>query len=396
MILFLLLLVCMYVFDFFKTTPIDLYRIFYFICSLGLISVAALSYKVGSDEFGYRKLFDQYPTLMDFKISRIDQYRMEPAWVIFNVICKTFTNDFTFVHAIIAIFLNSTVSYFIWKVSKFRFATLFAYYILLWITTSFESLRQSLSFSFYLWGCLSLLRGSGKGFLLRAFPMILFHKTGIIVYLLTFFFRGIRRVNKKVLTAVVVLFSISVLSNTFFSGILNVLNVITSEETSELYTQYMQSKEYGIGVSKSIVGSVLIISFNIIVPLMLCRMKPNVNTRIVPLVLIFVFFSIFQFSFLIFGRLMQYNMIFYIIAFTNVVLPVLKKHKMTIPTLFVSIVFTLQLGMEIAGYFRTDRPFVVDGADVRYFPYKSVLSENPEYPKRETRFVPMWSTIYKR
>lgn len=356
---------------------------YYIYCCIALLLIVTFSYKIGTDTFSYLPLFYQYPTFGTFKFTEILTYKCEPFWVLLNISIRSIWSEFCFLHLIVCLLLNIPIYKIFYEQSKHPFSCLLLYYLTIWITCNFESLRQSCAMGFYLWGCMALIKDNQKGFLLRAWPMILFHKTGIIVYILTFMTRYIK-INKILLYCLFVLLIISLTISSFFEKIIFYINIFSSDQ-ADIYESYLNSEQQGVGNEKNVLGCIFPLLLNIIIPsYMMVYYKRNGVIWLSRLLLIFVFFSILQFSFIIFKRLMEYTYIFMILGIINLTYLKIRERRV-IPKCILSLSILCIIYISNINYFRPASSYDVNGLDIRYFPYRSVFDEDKELPARNAR-----------
>ena len=82
-------------------------KILYFLSFLTLVILSGLRYKVGGDTLEYFRSFEsQIPKLGQLKLETFTNLRYEPLWIIFNSVCKSIVDDFSFLQFVHAIFVN--------------------------------------------------------------------------------------------------------------------------------------------------------------------------------------------------------------------------------------------------------------------------------------------------
>lgn len=361
-----------------------------------LTIVPGISYKVGIDTYVYMDFFKYCPNFSDIKISEYNEFIFEPFFVILNALMKQANMDFIFVRLFCVIILNLFIFKLVWKESKYPFTAILFYYLLIWLTANFESIRQSCGIGFYLWGCMALLIDNDKKkFLLRAWPAILFHKTGIIIIILTILVCHIN-INKKWIFGIYILFMISIISLSFFSDLYIVLDFLSSD-ISDKYNGYLNNgKSTGFVTSRNILGFIIPFFVNILVPSFLSIIYWNNNKKMFArLLYLYCFLAVFQFSLAIVIRMMQYETIFYCIALGDYIIPQFNRSKYSAFGILASLSVLINIYTKDKTFFNSESEFVINGVDYRYFPYKSVFSWEKECDIRNSHIQRSITSIRK-
>ncbi|MCC8119257.1 MAG: EpsG family protein [Bacteroidales bacterium] len=356
---------------------------YYVLCIFFMWLISILSYKIGIDTYSYLINFNKMPYWSNFSFSELNDYYLEPIWVILNISIKSIFDDFIFLRIFCITLLDLSIGFLIYKLSRYPFSVLLLLYLVLWIHLNFEILRQSCAMTFYFWGCLALFKSNDrKTFLLRALPMILFHKTGIAIYILTFIFSYII-ITKKWIISSYILFIISVSSTFIFSNALTLINIYSSDY-GELYTQYMENQKEGINIVKNLYGMIFPFILNILIPSLLSYYYSKKSQYwLSRLIFLYLLLGVFQFSFVIFKRLMQYEQIFYLIGIINLLMGQVTRFKCSKLGIITFIGVIMMIYVPISGYISKDKnEFVINGMDIRYFPYTSIFTSQYELIQR--------------
>lgn len=362
---------------------------------LFLIAIVSVSYKIGIDTNVYMDFYEQIGTLNNFKLSEINDYIFEPLYVLLNMAANSLNLDWVGFKLICTLLLNIPVFKLLWHYSKYPFLALLLYYLLYWMTLNFESIRQSCAIGFYIWACMSLMNNDTKGFILKSVPALLLHQTGIIIIPITFLISKIE-LKKWHLTIVVVLFAVSLLSATFFSDLIPVFKMI-SADIGETYEGYLNtSQSTGLVTVRNINGIVIPLILTIIIPSCLCVYYLKHNRQwLARFLFLFAIFSTMQYSLAVVSRMAQYVSFFYIIGVLDYIMPQIKRKNYSLSGALVILSIILNIFTTNINYFRSDNYFAVNGKDIRYFPYKSVFSNNKEVPSRESYQRSLYNGIYK-
>lgn len=360
-----------------------------------IIAVVSFSYKIGIDTNVYMEFYKQVGTLNNFKLSEINDYIFEPLYVLLNMAANSLNLDWVGFKLICTLLLNIPVFKLLWHNSKYPFSALLLYYLLYWIIMNFESMRQSCAVGFYIWACMSLMNNDTKGFLLKSVPVLLLHQTGIIIIPITFLISKIE-LKKWHLAIVVVFFTVSLASATFFSDLIQVFNMI-SADIGESYEQYVNtSNSTGLVTVRNVYGIIIPLFLKIIIPSCLCVYYLKQNRQwLARFLFLFAIFSTMQFSLAIVSRVVQYVSFFYIIGVLDYIMPQIKRKNYSLSGGLVILSIILNIYTTNINYFRSDNYFAVNGKDIRYFPYKSVLSNPKEIPSRESYQRFLYNGVYE-
>ena len=368
-------------------------KVFNLIC-LFMIAVVSFSYKIGIDTSIYMDFYEQVGDLSEFDFSRINDYLFEPLYVLLNMIAKTLNLNWIGFKIVCTLLLNCFVFKLFWKYSKYPFSALLLYYLLYWLIMNFESIRQSCGLGFYVWGCMSLIEKDRRGFLVKSIPTMLFHQSGLLIVPLTYILSRYE-IKRWHLIFVFVLLAISVVSATFFSDLILIFNYFSSDIGGS-YEDYIQtSNSTGLVRVRNFSGIIIPLLVKIIVPSYLCSyyIKHN-NQWLARFLFMFASFATMQYSLSIVSRMMQYVAFFYIIGLLDYIIPQLKCKKYSLMCVVVLFSLLLNIYATNVNYFRSDNYFSVNGKDIRYFPYKSILSSKKELPERN-KFQRTLYSIYE-
>ena len=392
-ILFLIILHNVYKFDIQKKGT-ERQRIWHFhFCALILIVVSSLSYRVGIDSTRYEEGFLHYPILSEFKFKDLQYFNNEPFWVLLNIIVKSFFNSWVIVKLVVMISFTMSLFYVIRRTTRYVFSVVLLFYVISWLPFCFESLRQTMALSFFLWGAIPLYEGDFKKYLIRAWPMVLFHSSGIVIFLLAICFKFIKS-TKIICIVILSLFGLSALFSDYMYSIANIINFV-SAETAEEMQQSFTNETYGLK-SQSLIG-LLVHGIQYVFPSVLLSYYYRLrnNNMISSLLLLFSIFSIFSFSWIICYRFCDYFRVFYYIAICDFLLVKTEQHKGLI-----------MKGVIVAGtvvllYFKSNTLFNSSlsnrtSLDVRYFPYHSVLTkEKDPYREQYVSELTQFTTLFK-
>lgn len=355
------------------------------------VLVAGLSYRIGIDSAGYMDAFPQYPTFSDFSLSDLSNYRHEPLWVLLNVFDRSTFDDFVFINLFCSISINIVLFKLFKQECKYPFTAILLYFLLGWINVSFEMLRQTCATAFYLWGCLALLKGNRKSFLLRSIPAVFFHLSGIFLILITLLFSFIKS-NRSVIIISVVVFFIGLALRNYLRDFVVTVNMF-SGDLGDKYVAYMDKT---LDTRNNFFGMLEIFVLNVVLPVsvIMYYQRIGANRFFTSLLLAYLFFASLIPAFGIFYRLANSVQFFYYIGFANMLHGLVKSKRSNAVLIAASVLMlyniNLSFGSLVMGRYYS---FEYNGKDIRYFPYSSVITKET-IPQREARYDND-KTIYK-
>lgn len=345
-----------------------------------LISFAALSYRVGCDTNRYYDTFFYFPTFDNFRVSNLWDTRYEPLWVLLNVIFRSLSNSFYPIYALGIIIINIQIFRFIKKYCKMPFLAVLLYYSIMYLNLNFEMIRQDYAMIFYFWGLSALLRNHPYEFALKALPAMFFHKSALLIYLITIIVYNLE-VKKIYCWILVGVFIGSSAIKTLLPQVALVLD-LSMIDPAEGINGYLS----GVADSESINFIGLVTSFcaGLLIPIIIIYNYPDDGSLVLKKILFayLIIMSLKEISPIIY-RLTVYFQIFYFILICNFLVQFIKKHRK-------SISFYLVCGIIIVLLCSHYRNFInnIDfdarkygknySGDIRYVPYVSILENTPD------------------
>lgn len=231
---------------------------YYFFCISVLILVAGLRYRVGSDTLIYQNFFETVPP-----ISRLNYIyiffnnNFEPGWIVFNSLIKSFGLNFYSLQLLHAIFLNSVIGILIWKVTKYRYLSLFCYVIILYPNFNFEIMRQSISISFFIWGYFKLIEKKYALFYFLISLALIFHYSAVILIFIPFIERYIAKLIFRpfiLLIISIMIYGTSLLFKVAIGDLMLLLPIV--EDKAFIYFSDMEESTFNISFIYNLVLNV--------------------------------------------------------------------------------------------------------------------------------------------
>lgn len=346
-----------------------------------LILIMGLAYRMGSDGIFYNEIFDITPSLGNFDFSRLSDYRFEPGWALLNIIVKTIIGDFVGVRLVCAIAIYCALFELLKKHSIYPFTVILFFYFSGWINLNFEMLRQTCGMAFMLWGCLSLLKGDRKTFILRCIPGFFFHWSIILVCVLLLVFSYVR-VNKVTIIICASTFFVGLYMQVFFGDLVNTLNLLSSV-MGDRASNYLDSESLGF-INLNWKGFAIPFCTNTVLPIIVLwyYQKNGGNRYMGSILLVYLLFSSLVSSFAIANRLAEALQFFFFIAASEMLYETYKRKRIILAsgTSFLLAVFLFMWTFP----FLTDahEDFAYNDKDGRYFPYTDVITKET-IPERE-------------
>lgn len=339
------------------------------------ICVAGFSYRLGMDSVGYMYYFE-HSVDGDFLYTfrHIADYRYEPIPTLLFSLIKGLTNNYVVLQFVVAIFVNSTVFWFLRKHSPMLFFSILLFFIYQYWNFNFEIKRESIAISFFLIGINRILKDnvSSKDYIVYyvfATLAILSHRFAFATLLYPFF----RNINSSK-TTIYIFIALSII---VYSGIiplgdlftrLNMITGIMGVESS--FTNYIEeSAEQGGSTIFGYIEGVLIPA------VILLRSEKYLSKQLYSYAIFYMFIMILQSQLFFFYRITNYFCFFLYIAYSGFLLKTIKdKHERP---LIILLFFAVSL--VLMGKFQKPN-------HIRYYPYSSIFTEET-LPEREAEYT---------
>lgn len=319
-------------------------RIYYYIF-LGVILtlIIGLRYKVGADTLNYMGDYNWRVPLNEWRFTFIDNY--QPGYTFLCAVGKSISPDFYVFQLIHSSILNCLLLFFIWKNTKYIFSVLSALFLTYYLYFATEILRESLAIMIFIYNYRSFEEKKWLNYYIGIAIACLFHISAITLVILPFF-SGISS-NKKY-----IIIYCGVLIVGFFSR--NVLQKIAEIPIFESkVNSYIDETSHGLFFD------FLQVLRKSIIPACLCYFASCVTSKKVlfeKFILIMALYG--QASFfnpIIFGRVTNYFIIFYIISLSSFILSSIRSYKRIVFRNGIAwlIIFLTAYGVENFSYGKT-------------------------------------------
>jgi len=317
------------------------------------------------DTVGYMIFYKNVDPDISYVIRHPFDYRYEPVFMTFLSICKNISDDFTLVQIVIAIFVNSTIFWFLRKHSPLFFVAILFYFVTQYWNINFEIKRESITISLFLIAIDGLLgKNVGKKEYIRYYAICCFmlfcHRFAFITCFYPLFTKV--KLNKVTLSIILCLIFISIINIKYVTNLISHINVLsTLMEVQDALVYYTQSDKYGKG-NATLIGIVT----SVIIPLFMTYKVRNIaNKRIIGLTICYLLIHILTFQVFIFYRLSNYLCFFMIIVYSYYAkFALTRKYNIMAYSSIIIFAFTIIL----MGKLNKDQY-------IRYYPYNSIFSK---------------------
>ena len=391
-IIFFLLLICIYTFDYRKVDRGEM--VAYCTLCLFFILVAGLRYRIGGDSIVYENEYKELPKFSDLDRFHFDTLRYEPGYVVLVSIPRYFSPDFVYFQLLHALIVNTVIFWFIYKNTQNRFLAVTFYFVGLYLNLNTEVLREALAVSIFLLAWPSFR--SGKWWLY--YPLVLlaccFHISAVFTLFLplallpgvrAFFTLGYR----TIFFCIVIFFIAMYLQRRFFSIVIDMSGNESMSDKAQLYSKSV----YG-GATLNVFGIFEQAIKTLILPLgaiwfMRNKLKGQEDTeeyrslkRMEPIIIVGVYFAVMTMYIFIFTRFNNYVFMFNYVLIASCFfksLRVRRKNYRLSPLFWVGM-FALVFFLNFKAYFGSIKGTSLERYMV-YYPYYTVLDPQDDYDR---------------
>ena len=334
-----------------------------------MVALMAFRYRVGGDTLNYISHFE-YTTPQLYALELFATEKLQPIPAIIFAFCKTFFDDFTYVQAIFAIFVNAVVFYFFKKNTRYIFTAIFLYALTFYMRFNCEIMRESLAIAFFLLGYPHMMNHKYIKYYIYAFLAFMCHSSAIFIFTLPLFLSIKSRQNVFLLLLL------------FITIMAVLVNNATIMKNIEFYLDYFADYQ------STVFGKISIVLFQIIIPFMfLSGHKRYVSTSTRFGIYAYIGCGMLSLFFYILYRFNNYLMPIYILLVTDYLSTLRHRRELSFPNLRLVVMSFVFLFSFMLPYFR-DVTRVV-GHPARWYccwyPYYSIFDKQ-EDPDRE-RFI---------
>lgn len=349
-----------------------------------LILFSGLRYRVGFDTIRYMKVFENsIPTFSSFDFSYILINRHEPLFLLLEIVAKSIYPQFVTVQLILSIILNLSVFYFIKRNTEYVFTSILFYFLVIYISFNFETIRQATSVAIFLFAIQYIQQKNWSKYYMLSTVAVLFHVSAIILFIIP----ALPKIFKYkylifyLLGAILVSYIIS----NHFASIINLVAV--TDQLATKASNYANNESYS-GQRLNIAGVITHTIINVLIPSYFLylnkRKSPLEIFQFDYLIIFYIIISILMIKIQLFYRLLDYFFPFLIIlqakTFGNFVF---NRKRFSLTRAASQTFIVIFVVFKIYGQFFGTRYGVKNYH--RYLPYSSVLTKN-EDPIRESMY----------
>lgn len=240
----IVLFVLAYNYDFQENTK-GKHASYWLVCLL-LICIAGFRYRLGIDTLSYQATFeDNFPSLNQFwDVWRAGQLPYEFGYSLFTSIFKTLFDNWFVLQFAIALCTNLSFFCFFKKNTIYPFTAVFFYFCIYYFDSNFETLRQAMSMSIFLFAFEYLKERRYVPYYTLCIVALLFHNIAVV-----FFFIPLMRFKFSYKLVAVVTLCCLFLSSiviSFFGWILDIFQTYGTDLMADKANTYITGDVWGV------------------------------------------------------------------------------------------------------------------------------------------------------
>lgn len=215
--------------------------VWYYLCLVVLILLSGLRYRVGGDTMTYMALFEEIPSLSEYKNFDFFEAAYQPLWYLLNMLSKSINESFTCFQLIHATILNVSFFHFFRKYCpNYYFSAILLYFLTYFCYFNMEVLRESLCISLLLWAVPSLLQKKWLTYYSFCIVGVFVHYSSMIMLVIPLLFLLLKRPNTRL--QLIILVSVFIIVS-----LINVVNIMLkllpiSQQFVELLNRYIETQ----------------------------------------------------------------------------------------------------------------------------------------------------------
>ncbi len=324
-----------------------------------LTLLVGLRFEIGGDTINYMGHYDWQDTLDSYEFTFLN--RFQPGYNLLCSITKTISPDFSLFQIVHSVIINTLIFIFIRRSTPYIFTTLFFMFFAAYFYFTCEILRESLAVMAYVFVYPALVKKQWFIYLIGVAIALMFHLSAVIMLL--FPFLTWIKFDKKYL----LIFIVFLVAMYFLRNILSMMESV--DVVGEKVASYKEEKH---GMLADILACTRKGLFPILFALLVkfgCKRRLLFENQVA---LLGLFGSMSFFNPVIFGRITNYLILFYILSFSTEMIDFVKSRKKSLlhNAVALSISFVLLYGSGYALY----RIYQL------YIPYESII--NPIHHNR--------------
>lgn len=380
---FLYLLFCVIVYDVYEKKR---HFWFHYIALFFLFTlIAGLRWRLGLDTVNYMHSFvyDIRP-LSDLSLEYFMESEFQPFWVLLNTFCKSF-GDFTLVQILVSTFFHMAIFHFFYRCCKKPFTALSVFYTYNYFYFSMEIMRESLAIACFLYGIMSLNKGSLIKYYIWSLCAFMFHFFAVFLFILPFILKRKMSLSKLVTITLVLLFFYMTFKEVLFVHVVN----IVLPHIGEKLIAYVLSEDEGIntwnirGVIFNLFPLLVIFYFFYLRKIKKIDDQFNLKESIwIGCLFLYSIFLILSLDMPVIMRFSNYFYMIIVILYSSLFYTIRFNQKSQV--LFLSCCFFVMISLRLYTLTKPEPAIALDGSSVhihsyiKYYPYTSIF--NPKEP----------------
>lgn len=359
------------------------------------ILVAGLRYRIGGDTVQYMITYMSYPDLSEYWSYDFDKTRFGRAYLFLNAIARSISNNFVVMQFILAIILNTVIFRFFYRNTTNIFTTVLLYLLLCYLNLNTEVLRESMAIACFLLSWEYFHRHKWFPYYLLCILAILFHPSSAFMLILPLFllkfFKKFFSFSWLSVVLACGLFVLGVYITSRFFDVIRLIGIATLDNYADIYaeTDYANAKHYNIlGI---LVSLIIKIGYPLFIGYLLqqkFKFSSNPNRAkymgaLMVLLFVYCYINVLTSSLIILYRFCNYFILFFILAFSDVLFHTIKlSHKKYTPSFLVCMILVIALVFPAINEMFKPSGISNTAPIHRYYPYYSIIEPRLD-PERE-------------
>ena len=334
----------------------------FFVIFVYSILLWGFRYRVGIDTLNYMEDYAYMPSLNKLELSHIFEYKAAPFYTLLVATCKSISSSFYLLQIAVTSIFNLCLLAFIKRHSNNPFHAFLIFFFMNGGYFNTEILRESLSVGIFLLNLDNLLKGRWTKYYLLAMVSLMFHYSGIIIFVFPFF------KWLKLDTSYLILIAVFFFVSKQLSEIL--LPLVTFEAVSNRLNYFSAMMENGQLNINWVIVEVIRTSFLPFCLLLVNKFSKWKLDEYEFLICLLVLFGLGSIYFeIIFNRFCNYIIIIFAVCFSNLLTSKILKSQ-----------YSLALLIAYIGIYSF---YYINHQRFRFwYPYVSILKEH-KVPERE-------------
>lgn len=333
---------------------------------IGLICLAGFRYRVGGDTLMYMLTYSYLPDLSE--LGKVDSgvEKLQPLWLLLAATAKSISKEFFVLQFLQAILVNILVFGFIKANTKYVFTAIFLYFIGYYGYFNFEILRESISVAVFLYSIKYLQEKKWIIYYSLAVVALLFHFSGVILFIIPFLMRFEFKIWKALL-----IFGTGIMFSTVFASFVNSVNFAGGFITSmKVYTDY----------TPTLFGIASLFLLYVAYPTLVYKLSASylhLNSKLINLLALSIFIGASTAYFYIFFRFLNYFTPILFIFLTEIIHGLYRKYELRYNRFLITFLLFISISfISTNKYFSSTSEHIKGSRWISYwYPYHTIFDE---------------------